>query len=70
MDSYKKTIMLNKAGMPDIIACKDCIFLSKPDIKNKVVIQKIHDIEKPYEYSNWFLISKDYFGGELLEFLF
>jgi len=40
------------------------------DIKNKVLIQKIHDINNPDDATDWFLISEDYFGGELLEFQF
>ena len=40
------------------------------DINNKIVIQKIHDVGKLNNYSDWFLISEDYFGAELLEFEF
>ena len=38
------------------------------DFNNKIVIQKIHDIKNPD--SDWFLISEDFFDGQLLEFDF
>lgn len=40
------------------------------DVHNKIVIQKMHDIERPNNYSDWFLISEDYFGDDMLEFQF
>lgn len=38
------------------------------DLGNKVVITKMYNTKRPYEYSGWFLISPDYFDGELVVF--
>ncbi len=38
------------------------------DISNKVVISKMYDTRRPYNYSDWFLIEPEVFDGELLEF--
>ena len=40
------------------------------DLDKKIVITKIHDFDTPENYSDWFLISNDFFGDELLEFCF
>ena len=38
------------------------------DLVNKVVIAKMYNTKRPNEYSSWFLISEDYFDGEVVEF--
>lgn len=38
------------------------------DLGNKVVITKMYDTERPDKYSSWFLISQDYFDGEVVKF--
>ena len=38
------------------------------DACNKVVISKMYDTQRPSDYSGWFLLSKDFWDNELLEF--